>query len=372
MKIAYMLGSLNRGGTETLLLDVFSHKELLPECVCIYRKSGVLENDFMRTGVKMKKNAVGSTWFSYLRELRAFIKQEKIDLVHAQQPFDAFMAFVATIGLPVKIIQTLHGYDYNNGFVAKFVLLISLKLTQANVYVSHHERKYYTQKYNLHFKKQFVVYNGINLDKIQLNTHTINASFRSELGLAENTILMGMVGNFVPGRDHMTICRFINKLKDQYINFHFVFIGKKTDAYPELYDTCYQYCLQNNLLQHVSFLGSRNDVPLLLPQLDAFVYATDHDTFGIAVVEAMLAGVSVIVNDWEVMREISDNGKYVSLYKTKDEVDLLSQMMSFINDKDEFRKKAVLAHEYAKTHFSIEKHINCLCYLYNEIIYTKK
>lgn len=368
MKIAYMLGSLNRGGTETLLLDVFSYKKLLPECVCIYRKTGVLENDFIRTGVKMKKITVGSSWLSYLYVLRAFMKQEKIDLVHAQQPIDACIALLATIGLPVKIVQTLHGYDYNNGFFAKIVLLISLKLTQANVYVSHHVRKYYTQKYNLNPQKQVVVYNGINLNKIQLNTQTINNSFRSELGIEEKMILMGMVGNFVPVRDQMTICRLIHKLKEQYINFHFVFVGKKTDAYPELYDTCYQYCEQNNLLHQVTFLGSRNDVPQLLPQLDAFVYATDHDTFGIAVVEAMFAGVPVIVNDWEVMREISDNGKYVTLYKTKDEEDFLSQMIAFINDKDEHRKKAILAHEYAKAHFSIEKHIHCLGILYREIM----
>jgi glycosyltransferase involved in cell wall biosynthesis len=216
------------------------------------------------------------------------------------------------------------------------------------------------------------VYNGINLNKIQLNTQTINNSFRSELGIEEKMILMGMVGNFVPGRDQMTICHLIHKLKEQYINFHFVFIGKKTDAYPELYDTCYQYCEQNNLLHQVSFLGSRNDVPLLLPQLDAFVYATDHDTFGIAVVEAMLAGVPVFVNDWEVMREISDDGKYMTLYKTKDEDDLLNQMMLFINNKSEHRKKAMLAQEYAKANFSIEKHINCLCSLYTDIINTKK
>lgn len=372
MKIAYMLGSLNRGGTETLLLDVFSHKELLPECVCIYRKTGVLENDFIRTGVKMKKITVGSSWFSYLRKLRAFMKQEKIDLVHAQQPIDACIALLATIGLPVKIVQTLHGYDYNNGFFAKIVLLISLKLTQVNVYVSHHVRKYYTQKYNLNSQKQVVVYNGINLNKIQLNTQTISNSFRSELGIEENTVLMGMVGNFVPVRDQMTICRLIHKLKEQYINFHFVFVGKKTDAYPELYDSCYQYCQKNNLLHQVSFLGSRNDVPLLLPQLDAFVYATDHDTFGIAVVEAMLAGVPVFVNDWEVMREISDDGKYMTLYKTKDEDDLLNQMMLFINNKSEHRKKAMLAQEYAMANFSIEKHINCLCSLYTDIINTKK
>lgn len=370
MKIAFMLGSLNRGGTETLLLDVFTHKELLPDCVCIYRKSGVLENDFQLTGVKMTKIAIGKNLFSYLKVLRAYLRDQKIDFIHAQQPIDAFLALVATVGLRVKIIQTLHGYDYHNSFFAKLVLIISLKFTEANVYVSQHVKEYYMQKYKLHTQKQFVVYNGVNLSKIQIDIQTIKSPLRSELGIAENTLLMGMVGNFVPGRDHMTICRFINKQKDQNINFHFVFIGKKTEMFPELYDSCFQYCRQNKLLQQISFLGSRTDVPLLLSQLDAFVYATDHDTFGIAVVEAMLVGVPVIVNDWEVMREISDNGRYVTLYKTKNDDDLLKQVLLLANNKETYINKAILAKQYAKLNFSIEKHIAGLCGVYDEIMNT--
>ena len=38
MKIAFFLGSLNRGGAETLLADVFSRGEDLPfEAVCVPR-----------------------------------------------------------------------------------------------------------------------------------------------------------------------------------------------------------------------------------------------------------------------------------------------------------------------------------------------
>jgi glycosyltransferase involved in cell wall biosynthesis len=370
MKIAYMLGSLNRGGTETLLLDLFSHKELLPDCICIYRSSGVLENDFIQTGVKIKKIAANSNWFSYLKELRMCLKKEKINLIHAQQPIDAFFALLATVGLSVRTILTLHGYDFHGGFLAKLILFFSLKLTRANIYVSNHVKNYYTKKYKLYRKKQFVVYNGINLKKIQSVAH--NDTLRSELGIDEETILMGMVGNFVPVRDHMTVCRFANTLKEQGSNFHIVFIGKKTDAFPELFDSCFQYCQQNNLLHHVSFLGSRDNVPQLLAQLDLFVYATDYDTFGIAIVEAMVAGIPVLVNDWEVMYEISEHGKYVTLYSTKDVNSLLNQFEFVIKNKDAFRVKTIMAKQYAKERFSIENHITSLLSVYDKVIYSKK
>ena len=43
MKVAFFIGSLNRGGTETLVLDTFRRKEVLPyECILIYRSEGEL------------------------------------------------------------------------------------------------------------------------------------------------------------------------------------------------------------------------------------------------------------------------------------------------------------------------------------------
>jgi glycosyltransferase involved in cell wall biosynthesis len=144
------------------------------------------------------------------------------------------------------------------------------------------------------------------------------------------------------------------------IDFHFVFIGRKYENVSFLYDDCFDFCEKNKLHDKVSFLGSRNDVPSILHQLDAFLFATDHDTFGIAVVEAMAVSIPVFVNDWGVMTEITDGGKYATLYKTKDEVDLLREFMLFLQEKEPFHLKAKRAAIFVQEKYSIEKHIENL------------
>lgn len=45
MKVAYFLGALNRGGMETLLLDILSRADLTSyQIICIYREEGVISD----------------------------------------------------------------------------------------------------------------------------------------------------------------------------------------------------------------------------------------------------------------------------------------------------------------------------------------
>jgi len=83
------------------------------------------------------------------------------------------------------------------------------------------------------------------------------------------------------------------------------------------------------------------------------------------VVEAMAVGIPVFVNDWEVMTEITENGKYVTLYKSNDEVDLLQQFMVFLQDRETYKDKAREAACFVSEKYSIEKHIENLKHVYS-------
>lgn len=341
MKIAFLFGSLNRGGTETLMLDVCRNLNNSDfEAIGIYRKKGVMEQDFLSTSVKFHYLPVEKNKIAYFVRLRKLLIAEKVTIVHAQQPLDAVLAKIAMSATKTKVILTVHGFDTTEKNKKNKLLDFILKRTNKNIYVSQFQKRYYTTKYHLNEKKQIVIYNGIDFKKIEPTANEKSSDLRNELHINRETLLFGMVGNFTAVRDPMTVCRFLKLLNQKQVDFLFVFVGKKVDNEPERFDECLDFCKKNDLNERVRFLGSRQDVPNILHQLDAFVYSSEQDTFGIAVVEALAAGISVFVNDWEVMKEITENGNLAILYKSKDEYDLLDKFMLFLQSKEKFQSKA--------------------------------
>jgi glycosyltransferase involved in cell wall biosynthesis len=362
MKVAFLMGSLNRGGTETLILDVLRNATGNGlDAICIYRKGGALEEEFLRCDVPIIKINTGKNPALYLKRLRKELLNQKTDVVHAQQAIDALYARAATISTGIKVVVTMHGYDYTESKTGKWILGLSLKFANRVFYVSEAQRNYYLQQYMpAATTKHVVVYNGISLSKLDMpdaHSKQPSTSLCTELGISEPAYLLGSVGNFNFVRDQMTICRFLSLLNKKGIDFQFVFAGKRIDSLPFLYEDCVSYCEKEDILSRVHFLGGRNDVPHILKQLDAFVYSTDHDTFGIAVVEAMYAGCKVFANDWEVMTEIlSQIGSGIHIYQSKNPEDLLQVFLKFIEQET----NKVQIKEMIQQKFSISGHIEQL------------
>ncbi len=359
-----MLGSLHRGGAETLALNVIKYPhEYGYNFFCTYRyKDGVFEKDFYDSGAKLcylpYKNIY---FFRYLFSLREFIIENKIKIVHAHQPIDAIYAMLSVIGLKVTVVQTHHGYDFEMKGIARYMLKYSLKFVKMNFFVSNTQMMYFAEKYRYSNLRQKVLYNGIDMNKFCKSKNTDGVkNIRKELAITKNKLLLVSVGNFTEVRDQLLLCKFINLLKNHITDFHFVFVGSKQLKFPQYYDRCVEYCNENKINKYVSFVQNRNDIHEILTQSDVFIYATKYDTFGIAIVEAMAEGIPVFVNDWAVMKEITLNGEYATLYETGNENELLQKFMLFLHDKKSFLMKSEMASKYVRNRFSIENHIKNL------------
>jgi glycosyltransferase involved in cell wall biosynthesis len=217
-------------------------------------------------------------------------------------------------------------------------------------------------------KRCHVVYNGIDFSKFDKQYDV--PDFLKEIDVTKPKIIkMAMVGNFVGVRSQIFLCHVLKQFKNRGIPFCFYFIGKKSDSEPELYDNCVSFCRENGLYDtSVFFIGSRGDVPAILQHVDAFVYSTNRDTFGIAVIEAVAAGLPTIVNDWSVMKEVTDNGKLASLYKTLDVDDCTDKMEEMVVHIEQRKETARFNAEVARLRFSINNHIRNLCELYNRVV----
>ena len=132
------------------------------------------------------------------------------------------------------------------------------------------------------------------------------------------------------------------------------------------WDNCINYCVENELEKNVFFLGTRQDIPGLLNQINAFVYSSSHDTFGIAVIEAMACGIPVIVNDWEVMMEITENGNYAEIFKSKDPKNLSHKIFEFISNGFLYNDRAKKIKPIIKEKYNITNYLQNLKILYTQ------
>lgn len=359
MKVAYLLGSLNRGGTETLMLDVFHNADKAPfSFIGIHRKAGAYQEDFYASGAKVIQCAPKRFgFFQYMRTLRQVLLKEGVNIIHGQQPLDTIYGRLATIGTGIKLIQTFHGFYPMKG-KAGLQTRLSILMSDKLCFVSKYEQEWYQQRMRIADKKCHIVFNGIDFAKFALKDEGIR-------GLKdEGTVRLCMVGNFMTGRDHLTLMRALQLLKKRGINnFEFYFIGKKSESSPQIYDECVRICDENKM-NHVHFLGARSDVPSLLKSMDGFIYSTNHDTFGIAVVEAMAVGLPVLVNDWPVMNEVC--GEAVAYFKSKNAEDCANEIEKFLAELPQRKELAKQNAELVRKRFSIEAYIERLCNVYGE------
>lgn len=369
MKVAYFIGSLNRGGAEVLVLDICRKKAFAPyDMVLIYRNDGELTEDFVATGVPMYRVKPKGLKIGYFGQLRKLIKRENVDVVHAQTLPNGFFSVLCTAFTRVKLVVTFHGF-----FTSKTDKLYTHFVTwfaDASVFVSDYVRDWYIK--NTWFapsKRCYLVYDGIDFSKLD-KKYPIPDFHENDAHDTVGTIKMAMVGNFVGGRSQNFLCQALKQFKDNSkCDFRFYFIGKKTASEPYLYDNCVNYCKENGLLDSsVFFLGGRGDVPAILQYIDAFVYSTNDDTFGIAVVEAIASGLPVVVNDWVVMKEITESGKLAVLYKTKDLDDFTEKLTDVITNLAQYKNHSQTNAEIIRQRYSIETHIQNLNKLYNTIL----
>lgn len=376
MKVAYLLGSLNRGGAETLMLDVYRNADKAPfEMMGVHRKGGAYQDAFYSAGPKMVQLAPKRLGYvRYFMQLRKLLKAEGIDVIHTQYWLDCIYAWIATVGMDVRVVNTFHGFYSMKGIVGALCRL-SIRMADDVCFVSLYEQEWYQAHTKIADSKCHVIYNGIDFEKFEvIDDRCIDNRLTSieERGLERGRrkvesgqIRLCMVGNFMSGRDHATLIDALKVLHQRGISdFEFYFIGRRSDAEPQIYDECVHVCEENGM-KHVHFLGARSDVPSLLKTMDGFVYSTAHDTFGIAVVEAMAVGLPVVVNDWPVMLEIG--GDATAYFKSKKVEDCAAAIEKLLEELPQRKETAKKNAEVVRDRYSIEAYIQRLNKIYSLI-----
>ncbi|WP_284337814.1 glycosyltransferase family 4 protein [Comamonas sp. NoAH] len=142
-------------------------------------------------------------------------------------------------------------------------------------------------------RKMKVIPNGYDLQKFA--PAPVEAKhLRQQWGIAENMLLLGMVGRFDPQKDHDNLFKALALLKKQGLEFRCVLVGRGMgDANQEIRSLLQHHDLEERML----LLGQRNDIPAVMSALDLHVLSSSAEAFPNVIAEAMACETLCVTTD---------------------------------------------------------------------------
>ena len=161
---------------------------------------------------------------------------------------------------------------------------------------------------------------------------------------------IGMVARLEIHKDQPTLIRAAALLRDQGVDAEIWLVGEGSHR-PQLE----VLITELDLSSRVKLLGMRRDIPELLSHLDLFVFAAKPDEgFGIALAEAMAAGVPIVSTDVGACREVLAGGRCGLLVEPGNPHALAAAIRAVLADPVAASARAAAARQRALREFSVE------------------
>jgi glycosyltransferase involved in cell wall biosynthesis len=168
-----------------------------------------------------------------------------------------------------------------------------------------------------------VIYNPVEPRQVT----TDRESVRRSLGLGSNDPLLGHVGGMIRKRDQKTLIRAFKSVLTLHPSARLILIGDGPER-PRLESLAHSLDLGNAIV----FLGYTDRVADYLSAMDLYVNPTIDEGFGIAVVEAMLAQLPVVLADRGAHPELVVDGASGVLYRGEDENALSAILLDLLGN----------------------------------------
>ena len=200
-----------------------------------------------------------------------------------------------------------------------------------------------------------VIHLAVDLNKNNPDQLPSPVDMRAKLGIPGHEILIGMVSRLQRWKGVHTLLKAMPDVISQYPDIHCVIVGGEHSLEAEY--TVYLKSLINelNLASHVSMVGYQKNTEEWMQAMDLVIHASDHEPFGMVIVEAMALGKPVIAGSKGGPSEIITDGVDGLLSEYDDHKMLAENICRILGDQELAENLAVNARKRAQ-HFSTEKY----------------
>lgn len=301
--IAIATGTMNAGGTETLIMEMLRHASGRVRYIMLIHhdgniQEGVFDNEIRKLGIEMYYiHSVGSIGIKgYIKAFANFVEsiEAPIDIIHSHlNGVGGIIALAAKkAGVRHRICHCHADIHYTGGLLSR--IKNELALAGMKVLIDLYATDRWAcsipawNRLYMPWRKREVIDNMIDT-RLYLSSTDKIAKKKRQFGL-DGKYVVGAVGRVAPIKNYEMILRAIVKT-----DAHFVCFGR--------FDLANSYCKKLDSLAHelgiadrVHWMGNSNNISEDIHCIDLFVMPSFTEGFGMAAIEAQAAGIPSLLS----------------------------------------------------------------------------
>jgi glycosyltransferase involved in cell wall biosynthesis len=299
----------------------------------------------------------------WMLQLRRLLRERRFDIVHTHSPVPAAAARLLA-GASTPLVHTEHNvwdryrwptYAVNAATYGRNDAVFAVS---DGVAASIRRPRWTTSTY----PAVETLLHGVDPMNVPRGVRA-RAAARTSLGIAASTPVIGTVANFTPKKDHDGLFEALEFIRRTVPDVVHVLIGSgplEADLRASVE--------QRGLHDHVRFLGSRDDVPDLLPAFDVFVLGSLYEGLPIAMLEAMAAEVACVVTSVGGIPEVIEDRVEGWLVPAAEPAALAEAVTSVLGDAGLRATMAAAGRDRVETAFSIDRAVRRTEALYSALL----
>lgn len=307
-----------------------------------------------------------------LIRLYFFIKKNKFDIVHTHTSKAGILGRIAAklAGAPV-IFHSPHGSIYHSIYYGRRAIFFLsrienfvAKFTDKIIVSSEQEKKDLLGQGIATADKYHVLCFGIKQDKfLRAYDRTLK---RKELGVPEDTILIGNIARLVPEKGHLFCLGAFKMVVERFTRAMLLVVGDgrlRQDIKAKINEL--------DLNGNVIMTGQRDDIAEILAALDISLFTSIWEGTPLAIIEAMLMSKAIIATKVGGIPELIEDGVSGLLVSPFDREMLFQAIVRLINEPKFARRIGEAAHRQAEERFNLATMIENITRLYDCFVRAK-
>ncbi len=288
------------------------------------------------------------------RELEKFVRRKAIDVVHAHMARDYSLASYAARRNPqTKFIATRHVLFKLNR-LHRHTLARAARVIAVSQAVARELRASQVVRDD----QIAVIHNGVDVERIKKTCAAVSLrlflrSVGVSVGDPGDGLLVGSIGELRTLKRHDDFIRAAALVLKEFPETQFVLAGV-----GEIREKLEKLVAELGLSDHFHFLGWLDDADKLLCAMDVFVSASETESFGLAIVEAMAAGTAVVATATEGAQEIIEDQQTGLLVPIGDVKRMAQSVIDLLSDPERRRAIATQSAQSAAKKFSLTRMVD--------------